>query len=111
MTNLLILSQATVATSVLWVWIMRRQAVISEFERFKLSEQVYIRVGAAKIALAFSMILSIWFPFIAAPISIGMGVMMAAAQYYHEQFGSTSSKRLPSLLLFLLCVYITFVTI
>jgi hypothetical protein len=105
MTSLVIL-QLIVSLSVLWVWLMRREAVISEFERFGLSKQTLTTVGAAKILLSLMMMISIWFPVISIPSTLGMTYMMIAAQYYHMRFDSPLDKRLPSLVLLLMCILI-----
>jgi hypothetical protein len=106
MINLLPLSQAAVSLSVLWVWTVRNHEVTAEFQRFRLSNQMYVKVGILKVVLAILLALSIWIPVMSVPAGIGMCLMMVAAQWYHEQFRSPVAKRLPSAILGLLCLYI-----
>jgi hypothetical protein len=106
MTTLQTLATTTVSGSVLWVWTIRLNAVTAEFQRFGLSQQTQVRVAAIKIALALSLIASIWVGPLTTPAALGMTFMMGAAQYYHEKHESPISKRYPSGLLLLLCLYI-----
>ena len=111
MTTLLALSEVAVSLSVLWVWIWRHQSVIEEFRRFELADQTLAQVGAIKVTLALSLLLSIWITAIAPLAASGMALMMVAAQYFHEKHQSPLMKRLPSAALLILSIWITYETV
>ena len=104
MVNLIHLAQFIVAISVLWVWIVRYKVVIAEFEKFNLSEQTRIKVAAVKVSFAITMFTSVWITEMKEISALGMMIMMIGAQYYHNRYDSPISKRLPSLVLLLLCI-------
>lgn len=107
MTNYILLSQIIVAVSVYYVWIFRYFNVIKEFNQFGLSDLTRSFVGAAKISLATLLIVGIWYPeFITIPSAL-MGLFMVAAQYFHFKIKNSFIKHLPSLILLILCVFLT----
>ena len=106
MENLIIPAHIAVSASGFWVWTVRHRQVIADFQKFRLSEQAFIHVGLTKMVLAFLLAFSVVAPVMRVPAALGMTFMMLAAQYYHEQFGSPLTRRLPSAILGLLCLYI-----
>jgi hypothetical protein len=107
MSNILILSQIIVAISVAYVWIFRYDVIISEFKQFGLSNLTRTFVGASKVALATLLIAGIWFPPLILIPAILMGVFMLVAQYFHFKIKNSLIKRVPSLILLILCIFIT----
>ena len=59
MEKLLIVSQITVATSVIIVWVFRRKNIIIEFEEYNISDIIRDIVGTIKIYLVTILILGI----------------------------------------------------
>jgi tellurite resistance protein TehA-like permease len=111
MTNLILIAQIIVAASVYYVWIFRYFNVIKEFNQFELSDLTRSFVGAAKISLATLLVVGIWYSeFIVIPAAL-MGLFMIGAQYFHFKANSPLIKRLPSLILLILCAYLIIVSI
>lgn len=99
--------QIIVAVSVAYVWIFRYDNIIREFKQFGLSDLTRSFVGAAKISLATIIIMGIWYPTLILIPSALMGLLMLAAQYFHYKIKNPILKRLPSLILMILCVFLT----
>ena len=107
MINLTTSVQIIVAVSVYYVWIFRYFNVIKEFNQFGLSDLTRSFVGASKITLAALLIVGIRNPELVAIPSALMGLFMVSAQYFHFKAKSPLIKRLPSLILLILCVFLT----
>lgn len=106
MENLLIILQLSVALSVAFVWIFRMHNVIREFQEFGLSEVTRSFVGFSKTALATLLVVGIWFPSVVLISAILMGLFMLGAQYFHFSVKNPFIRRLPSLILLVMCVAI-----
>jgi hypothetical protein len=100
--------QLAVACSVAYVWIFRYHNVVAEFKQFGLSDVTRNAVGAAKTALATMLVVGIWYPPVVPLAAGGMAVFMLSAQFFHFKVGNPFSKKLPSLVLLLLSVWIAF---
>jgi DoxX-like family len=107
MTNYILPAQIIIAVSVYYVWIFRYFNVVKEFNQFGLSELTRSFVGASKITLAALLIVGIWHPELIAIPSALMGLFMVAAQYFHFKIKNPFIKHLPSLILLILCVFLT----
>ncbi len=101
-----LLAQIVVAASVAFVWIFRYDNIIKEFNEFGLSTLIRSFVGAAKVAIATLLVVSIWYSELLMVSSIAMGFFMLSAQYFHFKVSNPFFKRLPSLLLFILCLFL-----
>lgn len=110
MRDLLTIAQFIVAASVAYVWVFRYDVIIKEFKQFGLSDLTRTFVGAFKIALATLLVTGIWFPQLITIPAILMGLCMLAAQYFHFKVKNPYIKYLPSLILLLLCIFITLVS-
>ncbi len=99
------LIQLAVAFSVAFVWIFRYHNVVAEFKQFGLSDVVRNAVGGAKTALATMLVVGIWYPPIVPLAASGMAAFMLAAQFFHFKFGNPFIKKLPSLVMLLLSVW------
>jgi hypothetical protein len=108
MEDLINLSQIILAISVVYVWTFRFHNVLKEFEQFGLSDITRNIVGATKISLATLLIVGIWYPSLALIPSILMGLLMIGAQYFHLKISNPFIKRLPSLILLVLSVFIAY---
>lgn len=111
MTNLVLLSQIIVAASVYYVWIFRHFNVIKEFHQFGLSDLTRSFIGAIKISLAAILLVGIWYPELIPISSALMGLLMVGAQYFHFKIKNPFIKHLPSLILLLLCIFLTTATL
>ncbi|MDC1194252.1 MAG: DoxX family protein [Crocinitomicaceae bacterium] len=101
-----ILVQIALSISVFYVWIFRFHNVIIDFKNFELSDVTRSFVGASKIALSTLIFAGIWFPPLVFVPSILLGLFMVSAQYFHAKISNPFIKRLPSLILLALCVFL-----
>ena len=106
MENLIKLFQVVVALSVAYVWVFRYHNVIKEFKEFGLSDISRNAVGAAKIAIATLLFAGIWFSSLVFYAAVLMGFFMMSAQFFHFKTGNPFIKKLPSMMLLILCVII-----
>ena len=105
------LAQIIVALSVGYVWIFRFDNIVKEFNQYGLSDSTRTIVGGTKIILATLLFAGIWYPALVLIPALLMGFLMAAAQYFHVKVNNPWSKRLPSLFLLVLCVFIAAVSL
>ncbi len=89
-----------------FVWTFRFENVVKEFKQFGLSDLTRSLVGATKIALAALLVAGIWYPGLVLVPALLMGLFMLAAQFFHFKVNNPWQKRVPSLVLLLLCLYI-----
>lgn len=111
METLVNLAQVVLALSVFYVWIIRYENVVKEFKHFGISDLTRNFVGGSKIALATLLITGIWYPALVFFSAVLMGLFMLSAQYFHFKVKNPLIKRLPSLVLLLLCAFIALNTI
>jgi len=100
------LAQIIIAISVAYVWVFRFNNVVEEFKRFGLSDLTRNLVGATKISLATLLVVGVWYESFVFIPSILMGLFMISAQYFHFKANSNFIKRLPSLILLILCAFV-----
>jgi hypothetical protein len=105
--NYITILQLIVAVSVIYVWVFRMHNIIIEFKQFGLSDLTRSAVGATKIALSTLLIVGIWYPSLVLIPAIIMGLIMAAAQYFHFKISNPFVKHLPSFVFLVLCIIIT----
>lgn len=106
METLVLISQLIVALSVAYVWTLRYHVVIKEFKDFGLSDLTRSFVGASKISVATLLATGIWYPSLTPISAILMALFMLAAQYFHFKVNNSITKRVPSFLLLVLCLFI-----
>ena len=106
-----IIAQIIVALGVGYVWIFRLDNIIVEFKQYGLSDQTRTLVGATKIILATLLIVGIWYPSFRLIPALIMAFLMVSAQYFHYKVKNPMSKRMPSLFLLLLCLFIAAVSL
>ena len=100
------LVQMTLSISVAYVWVFRYHNVVEEFKKFGLSDLTRNFVGATKISLATLLVVGIWYSSLVFIPSVLMGLFMIAAQYFHFKTRNPFIKRIPSLILLILCVFL-----
>jgi hypothetical protein len=110
MTTLSIFAQAIVALSIIIVWVFRFDNIVLEFKQYRLSDLIRSMVGTAKIALSTLLIAGIWYPALVLIPALLMASLMIAAQYFHFKVNNPWQKRMPSLLLLILCIFIAAVS-
>jgi hypothetical protein len=88
------------------VWIFRFHNVEKDFEQFKLNKVTRSMVGAIKVSLATILVLGIWYQEFILTTTLGIAFFMLSAQYFHHIVNNDMRKRLPSLSLLILCIFI-----
>jgi hypothetical protein len=68
-------------------------------------------VGSTKIALATLLVAGIWYPSLVLIPALIMAFLMISAQYFHFKVNNPWQKRMPSLFLLLLCLFIALVSL
>ena len=106
MQNLLILSIIIISFSIVVVWVFRHENIVLEFKQYGLSNLLRNIVGALKISLATILVLGIWYHEFFFLSSLMMAFLMLCAQFFHFKAKNNWIKFLPSLSLFILCIFI-----
>lgn len=101
------IAQLIVAACVVYVWTFCLKTLIAEFKQFRLSEQVRSIIGVIKIILATLLVMAVWYPTPVLWPAMIMGLLMLAAQYYHFTGKTPLIKRAPSMMLLILCLFIS----
>lgn len=101
------IAQLAVAACVTYVWTFCLKTLIQEFKQFGLSPQIRSIIGVVKIALATMLVMAVWYPTPVLGPAMIMGLLMVAAQYFHFKGKTPVIKRIPSMVLLVLCVYIS----
>ncbi len=110
MENLSVIAQLIVAISVVFVWVFRFDNIVKEFKQYGLSDLTRTIVGATKIVLATLLVAGIWYPSLVLIPALLMAFLMVSAQYFHFKVNNTWQKRMPSLFLLLLSLFIAAVS-
>lgn len=111
MENLSVIAQLIVAISIVVVWVFRFDNIVKEFNQYGLSDLTRTIVGSTKIALATLLVAGIWFPPLVLIPALLMALLMLSAQYFHSKVNNPWNKRLPSLFLLVLCLFIAAVSL
>ncbi len=111
MTTYSIIAQIIVALSISIVWVFRFPNVENEFKQFRLSDLIRNIIGATKIALSTLLVAGIWHPNLVLIPAVLLAFLMVSAQYFHFKVGNPWQKHMPSLLLLMLCLFITAVSL
>ncbi len=111
MTNLAVIAQLIVALSIVIVWVFRFDNIVKEFKQYGLSDLTRTMVGSAKIALATLLVAGIWYPSLVLIPALIMAFLMLSAQYFHFKVNNPWQKRMPSLFLLVLCLFIALVSL
>ncbi len=100
--------QIVVAVSVLFVWVFRFDNIVTEFKQYKISDLLRSVVGALKISLATLLVAGIWYEKLIFIPALLMAGLMLCAQVAHFKVKNRWSKHVPSLLLFIICVFVAY---
>lgn len=111
MTTYSTIAQLIVALSIAYVWIFRFDNIIVEFDHYGLHKLTRTIVGAAKISLSTLLVAGIWFPSLVLIPALLLAFLMLCAQYFHFTSHNPWQKRVPSLLLLILCLFIAAVSL
>jgi len=111
MEYLSMIAQLIVAISIVVVWVFRFDNIVKEFNQYGLSSLTRTMVGNAKIILATLLVAGIWYAELVLIPALLMAFLMISAQYFHFKVNNPWQKRMPSLFLLLLCLFIAAVTL
>jgi len=111
MTNLAVIAQLIVSASIVIVWVFRFDNIVKEFKQYGLSDLTRTMVGSTKIALATLLVAGIWYPSLLLIPALMMAFLMLSAQYFHFKAKNPWQKRMPSLFLLLLCLFVAAVSL
>ena len=111
MTDFAVIARLIVAGSILIVWVFRFENIVKEFKQYGLSNLTRTLVGSTKIALATLLVAGIWYPSLVLIPALVMAFLMLSAQYFHFKVKNPWQKRMPSLFLLLLCLFIAAVSL
>ena len=111
MTNLAVIAQLIVAVSIVIVWVFRFDNIVKEFKQYGLSELTRTMVGSTKIALSTLLVAGIWYPSLVLIPALAMAFLMLCAQYFHFKVKNPWQKRMPSLFLLMLCLFVAAVSV
>ena len=111
MTNYSIIAQVIVALSIGYVWIFRFDNIVKEFNQYGLSDLTRTLVGSAKIALSTLLIAGIWYSDLVLIPALLIAFLMLSAQYFHFKVNNPWQKRIPSMLLLVISLFIAAVSL
>ena len=106
-----IIAQVIVAISIVFVWVFRFDNIVKEFKQYGLSDLTRTMVGSAKLVLSTLLVAGIWYPDLTLIPALLIAFLMIGAQYFHFKAKNPLQKRMPSLLLLLLCLSIAAVSL
>ena len=111
MKNYSIIAQVIIALSIAYVWVIRFDNIEKEFKQYGLSNLTRTMVGYAKIVLATLLFAGIWYPDLVLIPALLIAFLMLSAQYFHFKVNNPWQKRVPSLLLLALCLFVAAVSL
>ena len=111
MHDLTISLQALVAASIVFVWVVRYDNIVQEFNQYGLPDWLRDLVGVFKTTFALMLLIGIERGLFAVVGGIGIAVLMAGAIITHLRVKNPLLKMLPSLALLICSVAITWINI
>jgi hypothetical protein len=91
-----------VGVSIFFVWVVRYQNIIEEFKLYQLPDWLRDIVGIFKIT--FAIMLQTTSAYLVLLSTAGIVFLMIAAQFIHFRMKTSYFKRLPSIVLILICL-------
>ncbi len=109
MHDLTISLQALVAASIFFVWVVRYDNVVEEFQHYGLPIWLRDVVGILKLTFSLMLLIGIERLPVAVAGGIGIAVLMGGAVFTHIRVKNSFYKMLPSLTLLILSLLIAFI--
>lgn len=106
MQDLTIACQVLVATSIFFVWVVRYDNIVEEFREYGLPDWLRDLVGILKLSLAALLLIGIQRPALAAVGGWGIAFLMLCAFVVHLRSRTPLFRRLPSLTLLAIGLFI-----
>ena len=112
---LLVALTLIVSVGLLNVWVLRRdkptayrgqaaQTLREEFAVYGLPAWVFPVIGVTKVVLAMTLLLSLWWPVLAQPAAMALGLIIVVAFAMHLKVKDAAIKSAPSLAVLAMCV-------
>ena len=98
--------QIITATSILFVWVVRYENIITEFQQYELPAWMRDMVGILKISFAIMLLTGIYNEKFKLLGSCGLILLMLAALFTHIRIKNTFTKALPALTLLTFSTFI-----
>jgi hypothetical protein len=95
-----------VATSIFFVWVVRYDNIVKEFKEYGLPDWLRDLTGILKMTFAVMLLFSVHNDALALAASAGIAALMLAAQATHFRTGTQIFRRLPSLALLAISLFI-----
>ena len=99
MDTMLLAIKTLVATSIFFVWVVRYNNIIKEFEEYRLPSWLRDLTGILKLTFATMLLLGQHDHYLTLLGALGIAALMACAQVVHARASTSAARRLPSLLL------------
>lgn len=106
MNTTLLAIKILVATSIFFVWVVRYKNIIKEFEEYGIPAWLRDLTGILKLTFAAMLVFGQHDPYITLLGSLGIAALMVCAQVVHLKSGTSTLRRVPSLILLTLSVVI-----
>ncbi len=103
------LSQAIIAISICYVWIIRYDNIVVEFKQYGIPDVLRNLVGDSKIALSTLLVVGIWYPELVLIPALLMAGLMICAQIAHIKVKNPLMKYVPSFVLLLISLFVAWV--
>ena len=100
--------QVITASSVLFVWVVRYENIINEFEKYKLPAWLRDLVGILKLSFAIMLLIGIFIERFKILGASGLLLLMIAAFFTHIRVKNPAYKAFPSFTLFTFSAIILF---
>jgi hypothetical protein len=106
MNTTLLAIKILVATSIFFVWVVRYKNIVKEFEEYGIPAWLRDLTGILKLTFAAMLVFGQYDPYITLLGSLGIAALMVCAQVVHLKSGTSTLRRVPSLILLTLSVVI-----
>jgi hypothetical protein len=99
MDTMLLAIKILVAASIFFVWVVRYNNIVKEFEEYGLPSWLRDLTGILKLTFAAMLLLGQHDHYVTLLGALGIVALMACAQIVHVKAGTSIARRLPSFLL------------
>ena len=99
MNTIILALKILIATSIFFVWVVRYNNIVKEFEEYGIPAWVRDLTGILKLTFAAMLLFDHQDRSITILGSVGIATLMACAQIVHMRAGTSAFRRIPSLVL------------
>lgn len=108
MSTMLLATKILVVASIFFVWVVRYENIVKEFEEYGLPAWLRDLTGILKLTFAVMLLFGQQDSYLPIVGSLGVVALMACAQLVHIRAGTALFRRLPSLALLMLAGLIAY---